>query len=40
MKKFTLNSVPDRQKDQQAIFDALKFKHRPYVRKTKVLTQM
>ena len=27
-------------KDQCAIFDALKFKHRPYVRKTKVLTQM
>ncbi len=27
-------------KDQQAIFDALKFKHRPYVRKTKVVTQM
>jgi len=27
-------------KDQQAIFDALNFKHRPYVRKTKVLTQM
>lgn len=27
-------------KDQQAIFDAQKFKHRPYVRKTKVLTQM
>jgi hypothetical protein len=27
-------------KDQCAIFDALKFKYRPYVRKTKVLTQM
>ena len=27
-------------KDQINIFDALKFKHRPYVRKTKVLTQM
>jgi hypothetical protein len=27
-------------KDQQAIFDALNFKYRPYVRKTKVLTQM
>ncbi len=27
-------------KDQQAIFNALKFKHRPYVKKTKVLTQM
>lgn len=27
-------------KDQLAIFDALKFKHRPYVRKTKVMTQM
>lgn len=27
-------------KDQHAIFDALKFKHRPYVRKTKVVTQM
>jgi len=27
-------------KDQQEIFDALNFKHRPYVRKTKVLTQM
>ena len=27
-------------KDQQEIFDVLKFKHRPYVRKTKVVTQM
>ena len=27
-------------KDQRSIFDALNFKHRPYVRKTKVLTQM
>jgi len=27
-------------KDQQAIFDALDFKHRPFVKKTKVLTQM
>ena len=27
-------------KDQQAIFDAINFKHRPYVRKTKVMTQM
>jgi transposase len=27
-------------KDQKAIFDALNFKHRPFVRKTKVLTQM
>ena len=27
-------------KDQERIFDALNFKHRPYVRKTKVLTQM
>ena len=27
-------------KDQKDIFDALKFKNRPYVRKTKVLTQM
>ena len=27
-------------KDQKNIFDALNFKHRPYVRKTKVLTQM
>ena len=27
-------------KDQTAIFDALNFKHRPFVRKTKVVTQM
>lgn len=27
-------------KEQRDIFDTLKFKHRPYVRKTKVLTQM
>lgn len=27
-------------KDQQDIFDALDFKHRPFVRKTKVMTQM